>query len=215
LTFLRALKRHNDREWFRGRRADYDALVRQPLIDVIERLAVDFQSFAPDLVASATMSPYRIYRDTRFSEDKTPLKTQAAAVFPHRRLGKHQGAGLYFEVGPDGVWMGGGMYAPDASQLHRVRTHIASHLRQFRAIVESPAFRRRVGPLEGSQLTRVPRGFAATDPAAPYLKYRQFLAGRELPARFAHAPRFYSGLLDTFRLVAPLVMFLNEPLIGD
>lgn len=215
LTFLRALKRHNDREWFRARKDQYDELLRAPMLAIIERLAIDFRSFAPDLVASPKASMYRIYRDTRFSEDKTPLKTHVAATFPCRGLAKHQGAGLYFHVALDGVWIGGGMYAPETSQLQAEREHIAANLRRFRAIVESPRFRRAVGKLEGEQLQRVPRGFPKDHEAAEYLKFRQFLAGKEYPASFACSPRFYNGVVAVFREVAPLVRFLNEPLIGS
>jgi uncharacterized protein (TIGR02453 family) len=213
LSFLRALKRHNDREWFRARKERYDALLRAPMIAVIERLANDFRAFAPDLMAHPKTSLYRIYRDTRFSENKAPLKTHVAAVFPCRGLPKHQGAGLYLEVAPTWVWIGGGMYAPDTPQLQAVREHIARHLRRFRDVVESPAFRRRVGPLGGAKLQRVPRGFRPDHEAAEYLKHRQFLAGREFPASFAASPTFYRGVLDVFRLVAPLTAFLNEPLL--
>src|SRR5918992_287692 len=212
VSFLGAIKRNNEREWFRARREIYEREVREPMIAVIERLAEDFQSFAPDLVASPKTSLYRIYRDTRFSENKAPLKTHVAAVFPCRNLPKHQGAGLYLEVSPRWVWVGGGMYAPETSQLQAVREHIAGNLQHLRAIVESPAFRRTVGRLEGEQLQRVPRGFPKDHEAAAYLKYRQFLAGREFPAAFATSPRFYPGVVHVFRQVAPLTRFLNEPL---
>jgi uncharacterized protein (TIGR02453 family) len=214
LAFLRALKRNNDREWFRARKDQYDTLLRAPMIELIERLAGDFRALAPDLVASSTTSLYRIYRDTRFSEDKRPLKTHIAAIFPCRGLPKHQGAGLYLEIAPGWVWVGGGMYAPGTSQLQAVREHIASDVRRLRAIVESPSFRRVVGRLEGEQLQRVPRGFPRDHPAAVYLRYRQFLAGREFPAAFATSPRFYKGVVNVFRQVAPLARFLNEPLIA-
>jgi uncharacterized protein (TIGR02453 family) len=214
LAFLRALKRNNDREWFRARKDRYDLLLRAPMIAAIERLAVDLRQFAPDLVANSKTSLYRIYRDTRFSNDKAPLKTNVAAVFPCRGLGKHAGAGLYFEVTPGWVWIGGGMYAPDTSTLQRVREHIAVNPRRLRTLVEAPAFRRAVGKLEGEQLQRVPRGFPRDHEAADYLRFRQFLAGRELPPAFATSPRFYSALVTTFRQVAPLINFLNEPLLN-
>jgi len=214
LTFLRALKRNNDREWFKARKDEYERVVRAPMIEMIERLAVDFRAFAPDLAASPKVSFHRIYRDTRFSDDKTPLKTHIAAIFPDRRLGKHQGAGLYVHVTPKEVWIGGGMYAPDTSQLQAEREHIAANLRRFRAIVESPSFRRVVGSLEGEKLQRIPRGFDAAHEAAEYLKFRQFLAGCEYPGAFATSPRFYTATLSVFRAIAPLVKFLNEPLVG-
>jgi uncharacterized protein (TIGR02453 family) len=214
LRFLRALKRNNRREWFNAHRDDYETHVRQPMTVVVERLAHDFRAFAPELVASPKVSMYRIYRDTRFSENKTPYKTHIAAVFPQRGLPKHEGAGVYFHISPDEVWMGGGMYAPQPPQLQAVREHIAGHAKRLRTIVESPGFRRHVGRLEGEQLQRVPRGFPADHPAAGFLKYRQFLAGRDLPPAVACRPAFYSTLLGVFRQVAPLARFLNEPLTG-
>jgi uncharacterized protein (TIGR02453 family) len=213
LAFLRALKRHNDRAWFLPRKAEYETLLRAPMIAIIERLAIDFRTFAPDLVASPKVSLYRIYRDTRFSENKAPYKTHVAAVFPQRDLAKGQGAGLYFHVSPDEVWIGGGMYSPDTAQLQAVREHIAANLRRFRALIESPAFRRTVGKLEGERLQRVPRGFPKDHEAVEFLKYRQFLAVHEQPAARATSPRFYDGLVKVFRQVAPLVRFLNEPLL--
>ena len=212
LSFLRALKRNNRRDWFQPRKEQYEAQVRAPMLDIIARLAGDLRPIAPEIVVDPKTALYRIYRDTRFSENKTPYKTHAAAVFKWRGLAKHEGAGLYFHVSPDEVWIGGGMYAPQPPQLQAVRNHIAASLGRLRAIVESPGFRREVGDLEGQRLQRVPRGFAKDDPAADYLKFRQFLAGRELPSAFACDRKFYSTLLGVFRQVAPLVRFLNEPL---
>lgn len=215
LTFLRALKRNNDREWFRARQDRYETLIRAPMVRIVERLAGDFQTFAPDHVATPKVSLFRIYRDTRFSENKAPFKTQIAAVFPCRGLPKHHGAGFYFEITPGWVWAGGGLYAPDTSQLQAVREHVAANSQQLRAIVESPGFRRRFGRLEGERLQRIPRGFPKDHEAADYLRHRQFIAGREFPATFASSPRFYAGLVDVFRCLAPLTRFLNEPLRGD
>ncbi len=212
LRFLRALKRNNRREWFNAHRADYEAYVRQPMTAIVERLAIDLRAFAPELVASAKVSMYRIYRDTRFSENKTPYKTHVAAVFPTRGLAKHEGAGVYFHVSPEEVWIGGGMYSPQPPQLFAVRRHIAAHLKQLRAIVESPAFRRQFGPLEGDALKRVPRGFARDDPAADYLKLTRFVAGAGFPPTLATSPAFYQTLLTVFRRVIPLARFLNAPL---
>jgi uncharacterized protein (TIGR02453 family) len=211
LKFLRALTRNNDREWFKARKEDYDRHVRAPMLAVIERLATDFKRFAPELVASPKASLYRIYRDTRFSEDKTPLKTHAAAVFPWRGLARHEGAGLYFEIAPGWVWIGGGMYAPLPPQLVQVREHIAETWPEIRRITSRKGFLA-VTSLDGAKLSRVPRGFPADHPAAEYLKHRQFLAGRELPATLATQDDFYPTLLTTFKAIVPLVAFLNTPL---
>jgi uncharacterized protein (TIGR02453 family) len=213
LTFLRALKRNNRRDWFNAHRDDYEQSVREPMTAIIERLALDFRNFAPELVASPKISMYRIHRDTRFSPNKAPYKTHVAAVFPTRGLPKHEGAGLYFHISPDEVWIGGGMYAPAMPELQAVREHIAANVRRLRTIVESPAFRRDVGELEGARLQRVPRGFPKDHPAGEYLRFRQFLAGREFPPTLATTASFYGTVIQVFRRVAPLARFLNEPLL--
>src|SRR5688572_10484399 len=159
LSFLRSLKRNNDREWFRARRDDYERHVRGPMIAVIERLAVDFGRFAPELEASPKKCLYRIYRDTRFSDDKTPLKTQVAATFRWRGLPRGESAGLYLEVNPGWVWMGGGFYAPETAHLVRIREHISATHPELHRLVHAAPFRRAAGTLDGEVLTRVPRGF--------------------------------------------------------
>jgi len=213
LKFWRGLKRNNRREWFNAHRDDYEAHVRTPITAIIEQLAIDFREFAPELVANPKTSMYRIYRDTRFSDNKAPYKTHVAASFPTRGLAKHEGAGVYFHVSPDEVWIGGGMYSPQPPQLFTVRQHIAGHLKQLRAIVESPGFRKQFGALEGEPLKRVPRGFSRDDPAAEYLKFTRFIAGTELPPAMATSPAFYKILLTVFRQVVPLTRFLNRPLL--
>ena len=215
IKFLRALKRNNRREWFNAHKDEYELHVRQPMAAMVERLAEDFREFAPELVASPRLSMYRIYRDTRFSENKTPYKTHVAAVFPTRGLLKHEGAGLYFHISPDEVWVGGGMYAPQPAQLYAVREHIAGNVAELRAIVESAGFRRHVGRLEGEKLSRVPRGFPKDHEAAEYLKHRHFIAGAEFPSSLAASPRLHATLLKVFRHVIPLSRFLNTPLVGD
>src|SRR5262249_2206012 len=174
---------------------------------------------APEIIVDVKHAIYRIYRDTRFSENKTPYKTHIAASFPWRGLPRHEGAGLYFHVSPEEVWIGGGMYAPQTPQPHPlphplqpVCQHIAANSRRLSSIVESAAFKRIVGTLEGEKLQRVPRGFAKDHVAADFLRYRQFLAGRELAPTVATTPRFYPSILETFKVVVPLIRFLNEPL---
>jgi uncharacterized protein (TIGR02453 family) len=212
LAFLRGLKRHNDRAWFAARKDAYERDVKAPMIALVERLAGDLRRFAPDLVASPRASLYRVHRDTRFSTDKSPFKTQIGAVFPHRALHRHQGAGLYVEIGPAGVMIGGGIYMPQPPELHALRNHLAANTARFRSLVESPGFRRSVGAVTGSSLRRVPRGFSPDHPAAEYLKLKQFLFGRDYPAAFATSPSFYRQVVALFERMAPVVAFLNEPL---
>src|SRR5687767_7517666 len=144
LSFLRALKRNNEREWFASRKADYEEHVRAPMIAVVEQLAKDFRRFAPELEASPKTSIFRIYRDTRFSDDKSPFKTQVAAAFRDRRLPRGESAGLYVEVTPGWVWIGGGYYAPETPQLVRIREHISETFPEIDRITRKAAFRRAV-----------------------------------------------------------------------
>ena len=214
LAFLRALERNNRREWFHARKHRYEAEVRAPMVALVEHLAVEFAAFAPDLAASPRTSMYRPYRDTRFSPNKAPLKTNVAAVFPHKLLPKHEGAGFYVEVAPHHVWFGGGIYMPSGPVLYQLREHIAREHRRLARILRAPGFTRTFGALDGAQLQRVPRGFPPDHPAAAWLKFKQFIAGCERPAEFAVEPGFHRALVAAFRTLAPLVAFLNEPLVA-
>ena len=213
LSFLRSLKRNNKREWFHARRPQYDMHVRAPMLEVIDRLAQDLRTIAPEFSADAKTSLFRPFRDTRFSDNKAPLKTNIAARFPHRVLGRLNGAGLYFEVAPGWVWIGGGIWAPETPQLQAIREHIAGNHRELVRIVNAPAFQQ-LGGLKGDCLTRVPRGFAKDHPAAALLVYRQFMGIREEVCTFATRRDFYSQLLATFKAFVPLCRFLNEPLLN-
>jgi uncharacterized protein (TIGR02453 family) len=213
LAFLRALERNNRREWFHARKDAYQARLRGPMEAIVTRLAVDLARVAPDQVADTKRSLFRPWRDTRFSSDKKPLKTNIAATFPHHVLGRMNGAGFYFEVAAKYVWIGGGLYAPDAAQLYAVRSHIAAHHEEFAAILKKAAFRKAVGDLTGDTISRVPRGFDKAHPAAAWLRHTQWMGARGEAAAFATRRDFYTELLATFKALAPLVAFLNEPLV--
>jgi uncharacterized protein (TIGR02453 family) len=208
LAFLRALKRNNRREWFHARREDYDRLLHVPMQAAIIRFGDEFRSFAPELMADPKRSVYRIWRDTRFSGDKRPLKTNVAAVFPHRSGTRHSSAGLYFEVSPEWVFAGGGLYMPESQGLHRIRERIAENPKAFTRIAGAPAVVA-CGGLKGDMLKRVPRGFAADHPAAEDLKRKQFLIWGEWPPDLATSAEFWPELLTVFRATAPLVQYLN------
>jgi len=213
VKFLRALKRHNTREWFNAHKSDYESHVRAPMLAVIERLAIDFPRIAPELIASPR-SMYRIYRDTRFSPDKTPYKTHVSAAFSHRTLPKQESAGLYFHLAADQLWIGGGLYAPQGPQLARIREHIAANLGRFRSLVEAPALQR-MGGITGSRLKRVPRGFPLDHEAADYLRLKQYMVGAQLAPTLALSPRFYSSLVRRFTVLSPFIQFLNTPLASS
>ena len=208
LTFLRALKRNNNRAWFLERKPDYERDVQRPMQLVIERLGREFESFAPEQMADPKKSLYRIWRDTRFSGDKRPLKTNVAAVFPHRRGTRHTSAGFYIEIEAKWVFAGGGLYMPEPASLQRIREQIAKTPAEFRSIVTSESLMR-LGGVQGECLKRVPRGFPSDHPAADDLKRKQFLAFKEWPPELMTSPEFWDEVLPVFRAIAPLVRYLN------
>jgi uncharacterized protein (TIGR02453 family) len=213
LTFLRKLRRNNHREWFLKNKQAYEEYVRQPMIELVNALAPEFATFAPEIVASPKASLYRIYRDTRFSKDKSPYKTHVAAGFSHRGLEKNQGAGFYLHITPSEFLIGGGLYRPETEDLAAVRHHIALHHKRLTTILNARPFRRLFDGISGEQLSRVPRGFPADHAAADFLRRKQFLASRVLPAETVATPQFGSIVLETFRALHPLLQFLNEPIV--
>jgi uncharacterized protein (TIGR02453 family) len=213
LRFLRKLKRNNNRDWFQEHKSIYENCIQRPMMDLIDSLAVDFQKFAPEMVASRKVSAYRIYRDTRFSNDKSPYKTHAAAVFPRSGLGKHEGAGFYLHIAPSEVLIGGGLYMPLPEDLSSIRQKIANQTTALQKIIGARKFRDLFGNISGERLSRVPRGFPMDHPSAEYLKYKQFLAGRTLPPSAATAAAFYEDVVETFRAMVPFIRFLNEPIV--
>ncbi len=213
LQFLRALKRNNNREWFQEHKSIYEERLKQPMADLIDALALDFKRFAPEMLATSKVSAYRIYRDTRFSKDKSPYKTHVAAVFPRSGLNKHEGASFYVHIAPTEVFIGGGLYMPLPEDLHAVRNHIAGRTKTFLGIIRERRFRKLFGEVTGEQLSRVPRGFDVNHPAAEYLRYKQFLAARTLDPEAAVRPGFYKSVLETFEGMLPFIRFLNEPIV--
>ena len=185
------------------------------MIEVLARLSDDFRTFAPELVSDPKVSLFRMYRDTRFSSDKTPLKTAVGAHFPSRSFLRNQGAGLYFEVAPGWVWIGGGMYMPSSSDLQAIRNTIASTYPRLHRLVNARMFKATAGELTGECLSRLPAGYPRNHPAAYYLRFKQFIGGREYEAAFAASPRFYSELLRVFKAITPLVRFLNGAILDS
>ena len=212
--FLGSLKRNNKREWFQKRKDKYLATVKNPMEKLILTLAEDLRDFAPEMVATPKVSAYRIYRDTRFSPNKSPYKTHAAAVFPRRGLGKHEGAGFYVHIAPDEVFIGGGLYMPSSPDLQAVREHLAENHHAFRSRTHSPRFRKFFGQISGDQLRRVPRGFSPDHPAADLLRHKQFLASRVFVPAQATTPDFYPDMIRTFKALLPMIRFLNEPIVA-
>lgn len=213
IRFLDLLKHNNRREWFEDRKEIYIKEVKAPMEEFIEAVASAFRRFAPEMVANPRVSAYHIYRDTRFSKDKSPYKSHVAAVFPRRGLAKHEGAALYVHVAPDEVFAGGGLYRPDSAALQAVRDHLTHYSQEFRSKIDSRRFRSFFGEISGEQLKRVPRGFPGDHPVAELLRYKQILASRHFEPRFATSTDFYPKVIQTFKALLPMIRFLNEPIL--
>src|SRR5437773_11088026 len=151
--FFRGLVRNNHRDWFLPRKPIFEEHVKAPMRELVEQVNGAMQSFAPDYVTDPAKAIYRFYRDTRFSADKSPYKTQIAASFPHRGVSACGGAGFYFAVSHKQVGVGGGVYMPSPETLRAIRGYLADRHADFRRIVKTPAVRRLLGDLHGEQLS--------------------------------------------------------------
>ena len=165
LAFLRALVRanHKDpeeaRSWFNANKAVYEAEIKQPMLGIIRYVTEAMMEFAPNHVRPAEKSFFRIYRDTRFSNDKRPYKDHVAAWWSHTGLEKTSGAGFYFHIAPKEVTVAAGAYMPEKEQLAAIRHWLLDHHAEFRKLIEKPAVRKVFREFEGMALTRPPKGF--------------------------------------------------------
>ncbi len=220
LRFLRDLARNNKKPWFEAHRGEYETQIRAPMRALIEEMDVRFARFARELTGDPKRSMFRINRDIRFSKDKSPYKTHAACWFrhsaaDHRVGGDAEGgsAGLYFHIEPKASFVGAGIWMPPRPALDKIRDAIADDPKRFGRIIESPAARRRFGGLDDdAMLKRMPRGFSEDHPAAQWLRYQSFTIGRQLSDRDVLSSRLADGLEKDFRLMLPLVRWLNAAL---
>ena len=212
MAFFRELKKNNTREWFQARKHVYEESVKAPMAALVEAINEEMSSFAPQHRNDPGKAIYRIYRDTRFSADKTPYKTHIAAVFPRRGMVKHTSAGYYFSVSPEEVEVAGGVYMPGPPQLLAIRSHVAGHFEQFQGIAAGRTLTRLMGPLQGNKLARVPKGFHTEHPAADILRHKQLYYYVVLDPALATSPRLLPEVVRRFRAMAPMVDFLNAPL---
>jgi uncharacterized protein (TIGR02453 family) len=214
VQFLRALKRNNRREWFQPRKHLYEQQVKEPMLELVTALNRDFMKFAPHFVTEPKKAVFRIYRDTRFSADKTPYKTHVAASF-WRRGSDYTGAGgFYFSVSHDQIEVAGGIWHPSPETMLLVRTHIAASYPEMRRILANKKSRKLVGDLQGDELTRAPKGFDPQHPALDLIKKKDWILDTSLNSALATTPKLYREILDRFRAIAPLIEYLNRPLIG-
>ena len=215
LKFLKALKKNNDREWFQPRKEQYEKLWREPMMELVGALQAEMMKFAPEYARQEPAKAVaRIYRDTRFSKNKTPYKTHVAAALRRSGLSKDGSGAFYFHIDEKGLLVAGGVYAPMPDELRAIRGHLAAHHGQFRKMVSAPKLTAAMGDLQGEMLTRVPKGYSVEDPAVDLVRRKQFYFQTALGAEVVTTPAVYAELLKRLKAMAPVLEFLNAPLLG-
>src|SRR5436305_7285355 len=189
IQFLVDLAANNERSWFQPRKVEYERLLKEPLEALCVALDWEFRSRGLPLRADPSRSPFRIYRDTRFSKDKSPYKTHVAASFGWAGDGDEpagrshtenvHASGGYFHLQPGEIFVGGGVWHPDPSWLKGFRDRVANRTAEFRAIVEAPEFVEAFGSVsdDGESLKRVPAGYSPDHPAADILRKKNVTFG--------------------------------------
>ena len=212
LTFLRNLARNNDREWFAPRKPIFEAELKEPMLAIIRKVTDAMMEFAPAFVRPAEKCLFRIYRDTRFSNDKRPYKTHIAAWWSHQGLEKTSGAGYYFHVSAKEVVIAAGAYMPEKDQLAAIRHWLLDHHAEFRKLLHKPTVRKTFSEFEGNALTRPPKGFPCDHPGMDLIRCRQWGLAATLPAAEALKPNLAATLIRYFKIAAPIVDALNTPI---
>jgi uncharacterized protein (TIGR02453 family) len=209
-TFLRALARHNDREWFAANKPRYEAHVRQPFLRLIGRLQQPLATISSHYRADPRPqggSLFRIHRDTRFANDKTPYKTWSGARFFHERGREVAAPSFYLHLQPGASFVGAGLWHPEPPTLNRIRHFIVDNPAAWTAATRSKAFARHY-ELGGESLVRPPRGYDPAHPLIDDLKRKSFTAWIALDDATMTSARLPTVVAGHFRGLAPLVDYL-------
>jgi uncharacterized protein (TIGR02453 family) len=210
--FLRELRDHNDRQWFAANKPRYEAHVRDPLLEFIADFGPRLREISGQFVADPRPvggSLFRIHRDTRFSKDKSPYKTNAGAHFRHAAGRDVHAPGFYLHLEPGQVFAASGLWHPDPTTLGRVRDAIVAHPARWERVVSEPTFASTCS-LSGDRLARPPRGYDPDHRWIEDLKRREFVAVTTLSEADARGPDFMDRFADACRVSAPLARFLTE-----
>ncbi len=221
IQFLADLAAHNERDWFQPRKADYERLLKQPLEALVVAVAERFAEREIPLLADPKRSAFRIYRDTRFSRDKSPYKTNVAASFPWMEPtatndgalavvdGSAHANGGYFNLQPGEMYVGGGMWMPEKGRLDAFRRAIVEDPDRVRAAIEEPGFVAAFGTVSAHEhLKRVPPGLPADHPMADLFRYKDVVFGRSLSDAEVLSPSLPDTLADAYAAAMPVFRFL-------
>ncbi len=212
LKFLKDLDANNDRDWFQANKKAFDAA--QDNMTAFAGFLIGEIGKFDEQVASVDPKScvFRIYRDVRFSKDKSPYKINLGAyIAPGGR--KSMQPGYYFHLEPGRSFVAGGKHRPDGSELLKIRTAIANKPDEFLKIINKKSFVEGLGELWDDRLKSVPKGFDPDHKAAAYLKLKEFMAQKELHNEKAlTSPEFPKKLVKTMKEMYPLVVFLRRAL---
>lgn len=211
LDFLYLLSQNNNKEWFNEHKALY-TLSREYHVQLIDKLIMLLADFDAEL---RHLKPqdciFRIHRDLRFSQDKTPYKIHFGAFMAAG--GKNSGrAGYYLHLQPDNCFITGGIWMPEAPQLKILRHSIVENLDEFEDIVHSQSFVSGFGSLDGRRLLTAPKGFPIDFPGTDYLKFKDYTATHKLNSRETERADFCEYIAGIFQQLYPLNRFLNYAL---
>ena len=210
IRFLEELKANNNREWFKEHKSRYEGDV----LDVALRFIISVQEplieFAPRFTAVPTRvggSLMRVYRDTRFSKNKLPYKTNIGIQFRHEQAKDVHSPGYYVHIDPGEVFLGAGMWRPDANPLRGIRERIAAKPLEWQRAMGDRSFSRHFS-LGGEQLTRPPRGFDRDHECIEDIKRKSFIAVRSLEIEDCLTPQFQKTVETSFKSAEPFMRFL-------
>lgn len=212
ITFLKNLKKNNDREWFDAHRKEYTA-AKDNFEEFVRELHELMLPVEPGLAGQDPKANiFRIFRDVRFAKDKSPYKISFGVVFS-RGGRKWEGAGYYLHLQPGECFAGGGMWMPPAPLLKSVRQEIDYDLKGFEKIIQDKNFLKTFGKLEGESLQRPPKGYTPDNPAIEYIKMTSITVGHKLKDEELLAPNAAKEVAKIFATMKPFVEFLNRPLV--
>jgi uncharacterized protein (TIGR02453 family) len=214
MGFLLELRANNQRDWFQPRKAEYERLLKDPLESLCLALGERFADRGIPLRADQR-SPFRIYRDVRFSKDKSPYKTYVSASFPFVSAADDPGAshrqhgiGAYVSFSPDESYAGGGMWHPERPKLDGWRSLVVDDPAAVHAATADPTFARTFGSLEGDALQRVPPGYPRDHPDADLLRLKDIVFGRSLSDEEITRFDLPDRLAETFAAATPMLRLL-------
>jgi len=209
LDFLKQLQQNNNRDWFNDHKAEY---LQQ--LETIEKFATGLlaQLNTHDVIEtpSGKKALQRIYRDTRFSADKTPYKKYWGGGFT--RATSQRRGGYYFHLESGNTFVAGGFWAPSAQDLKRIREDINYDAAPLRKILSSKNFTATFGTLQGEQVKTSPKGFDATHEAIDLLRYKQFLVIKRFTDEEVTSPNFLNEASQTFKNMRPFFDYMSEVL---